>query len=163
LQLGAQLGAQLGSQLGDQWFDRHNETNHSLDVAVAMDARMDEIYAAIYRWTGGQWHTVQAPALYTLPALVAAWQQPPMPLDVKLLAGSALRAFGPRLLLPPWPALQRVEQETQRAVALMNVAQQLWRLGHAQDAAHALPLYLRDKVAQTTTEREAARAAKAAL
>jgi len=31
------------------------------------------------------------------------------------------------------------------------------------DAAHALPVYLRDKVAQTTVEREAIRLAKEAL
>ena len=57
------------------------------DVAVAMDARMDEAYAAHYRWQGRRWHVVQAPALLTLPALNAAWSALP-PRGVA--AGSAL-------------------------------------------------------------------------
>jgi tRNA threonylcarbamoyladenosine biosynthesis protein TsaB len=44
----------------------------------------------------------------------------------------------------------------------MRVAQQAWRDGAAVDAADALPLYLRDKVALTTAEREAERRAKGA-
>ncbi len=127
--------------------------NQALDVAVAMDARMDEAYAAVYRWQAGVWHTLQSPLLYTLPALVDAWR----PLDVQLVAGSALAAFGERLVLP---ASQRLPDQKNRAQALLTVAQQLWRSGAATSAEHALPLYLRDKVAQTTLEREAARAAK---
>jgi tRNA threonylcarbamoyladenosine biosynthesis protein TsaB len=49
-----------------------------------------------------------------------------------------------------------------RAAALANLARQAWLQGQAVDAALALPLYLRDKVALTTAEREAAAAAKAA-
>ncbi len=36
---------------------------------------------------------------------------------------------------------------------------QAWSTGEAVDAADALPLYLRDKVALTTLERQAVRAA----
>ena len=43
---------------------------------------------------------------------------------------------------------------------MLPLAQALWQRGGAVDAALALPLYLRDKVAQTTLERDAARAAK---
>lgn len=46
-----------------------------------------------------------------------------------------------------------------RAAALIELAQRAWLAGRGQDAAQALPLYIRDKVAQTTAEREAARAA----
>ena len=49
------------------------------------------------------------------------------------------------------------------ATALLRLAPALLRAGHAVAAADALPLYIRDKVAQTTQEREAAREAKAAL
>ena len=137
-----------------------SQTNDLLDVAVAMDARMDEIYAAVYRWQAGAWLTLQAPQLYTLPALQSTWQA----LRADAVAGSALVAFGPRLVLP---MVRHVAEQNDRALALLNVAQQGWRSGAAHPAAHALPLYLRDKVAQTTLEREAAReatrAAKAAL
>ena len=137
-----------------------SQTNDLLDVAVAMDARMDEIYAAVYRWQAGAWLTLQAPQLYTLPALQSTWQA----LRADAVAGSALVAFGPRLVLP---MVRHVAEQNDRALALLNVAQQGWRSGAAHPAADALPLYLRDKVAQTTLEREAAReatrAAKAAL
>lgn len=131
--------------------------NARLDVAVAMDARMDEAYAARYRWlpTEGRWLVLAEPALYTLPALAQAWAGLPQ----QLLAGSALAAFGERLGLPaPWPRLPR---EADRAGALLRLALQAAVQGPGIDAAAALPLYLRDKVALTTQEREAARAAAA--
>jgi tRNA threonylcarbamoyladenosine biosynthesis protein TsaB len=126
-----------------------------LDVAVAMDARMDEVYAARYRWQGGHWQVLQAPALVTLPALAQAWQG----VAVQLLAGSALLAFGDRLALPKAP---RVEQEADRAAALLRLAVAAARAGQGIAAEQALPLYLRDKVAQTTQERDDTQRAKAA-
>jgi tRNA threonylcarbamoyladenosine biosynthesis protein TsaB len=56
----------------------------------------------------------------------------------------------------------RWEQERDRAAALLRLALQAAAGGAGVDAAAALPLYLRDKVALTTSEREAARAASAA-
>jgi tRNA threonylcarbamoyladenosine biosynthesis protein TsaB len=124
-----------------------------LDIAVCMDARMDEVYAGHYRWEGERWLARTAPALYSLPALAAlGWQ-------AQLLCGSALTAFGERL---PWAdaASLRLASERDRAGAMLRVAAQQWRLGRALDAAQALPLYLRDKVASTTAERAAAKALK---
>lgn len=123
------------------------------EVGVAMDARMDEVYAGRYRRQGGRWQVRAAPALYTLPALAAAWADMPPP----LVAGSALAAFGARLALPA--AAGRKAQEGDRAAALLRLAAQAFAAGEAVDAAAALPLYLRDKVALTTEERAAARAA----
>ena len=131
------------------------------DVAVAMDARMDEAYAARYRWQGswqgswqgGRWQVLQAPALYTLPALILAWSAASAP---ALVAGSALAAFGPRLALPAgW---QRIEQELDRPAALLRLAHRAAQSGAGVDPADALPLYLRDKVALTTAERAAVKA-----
>lgn len=127
-----------------------------LDVWVAMDARMDEVYAARYRFAVGAWSVVDAPMLTTPEALNARWQaQPP-----QLVAGSALGAFGARLALG---AAMLAPEARPRAAAMLPLARALWAQGGAVDAAHALPLYLRDKVAQTTLEREALRAAKEAL
>jgi tRNA threonylcarbamoyladenosine biosynthesis protein TsaB len=42
-----------------------------------------------------------------------------------------------------------------RATGMLALARALWSAGGAVDPALALPLYLRDKVAQTTAEREA--------
>jgi tRNA threonylcarbamoyladenosine biosynthesis protein TsaB len=124
------------------------------DVAVLMDARMNEVYGGRYRWAAGRWQTRVAPALYTLPAAAALWSERP-----DAVAGSALAAFGERLGLPP--GLLRVAQETARPAALLRLAQAAFTDGAGIDAALALPLYLRDKVALTIQEREAARAASA--
>src|SRR5688572_19897038 len=59
---------------------------------VAMDARMDQVYAAAYRWQGGRWQVLAAPALYDLDALHARWQEA----APSTIAGSALVAFGDR-------------------------------------------------------------------
>lgn len=122
---------------------------------VAMDARMDEIYAGAYRWQAGRWSVTSAPALYTVEALNALWQAAPP----ACVAGSALDAFGDRLAIG---AAQAVRRERSRAAALVEVAAQLLGQGRTVDAEHALPVYLRDKVALTTQEREAVRLAKEA-
>lgn len=125
----------------------------AVDVVVLMDARMDEIYGGRYAWQDGCWTTLHAPALFSLAALPGLWSNGPPP----LFAGSALVAFGSRLALPEGCA--RCESEQGRAAALMRLAVSAFAAGRAVDAADALPLYLRDKVALTTREREAARSA----
>jgi tRNA threonylcarbamoyladenosine biosynthesis protein TsaB len=123
------------------------------DLWVAMDARMEEAYAAAYRWNAGRWQVMQAPALYTLAALNSAWQAA----APACVAGSALPAFGDRL--SPGSA-QTVPQARSRAEALGRLAVQLWAQGSTVDADHAIPVYLRDKVALTTVEREAVKLQK---
>ena len=128
----------------------------AFEVGVAMDARMDEVYAGRYRWQGGHWQVLQAPALCSLPALAEAWAGA----TSQAVAGSALAAFGPRLALPAGGV--RVETERDRAGALLRLAVQAAQDGQGVDAAEALPLYLRDKVALTSAEREAVRSAATA-
>lgn len=123
------------------------------DWWVAMDARMDEVYAAAYHHDGRSgWQQRVAPRLWTLPALVEAWAAAP-PARV---AGNALAAFADRLPAPgarAWPTC------ADRAAALLQLAGQAWQRGDRLAADQALPLYLRDKVAQTTAERLALREA----
>jgi len=121
------------------------------EIWVAMDARMDEVYAAAYAWRNARWQVLAAPALYELEALQARWREQGAP---RCVAGSALAAFGERLATGD--AIQ-VPKPRDRGGALLRVAQVLWHDGAAADAAQALPLYLRDKVALTTAEREAKR------
>jgi tRNA threonylcarbamoyladenosine biosynthesis protein TsaB len=120
---------------------------------VAMDARMSEIYAAPYAWVSGTWQALQSPALYTPAALAAAWAaQPPA-----AVAGSALLEFEAALA----PVLQGVPgfaRPVSRAQALAALARAAWARGERLDAAEALPLYVRDKVALTTAERQKAAA-----
>ncbi|WP_164962653.1 tRNA (adenosine(37)-N6)-threonylcarbamoyltransferase complex dimerization subunit type 1 TsaB [Rubrivivax sp. JA1026] len=123
------------------------------EVDVAMDARMDEVYAARWRWADGRWHELVAPALYTLEAFAAMAAG-----SGGVVAGSAIAAFGERLGLAPGRAVVAAEHD--RPAALLRLARAAWAAGEGVDAALALPLYLRDKVALTTREREAVRAAK---
>ena len=124
-------------------------------IWAVMDARMSEVYAAQYAFTGGAWAVLDAPMLTTPVALAERWRETPP----ELIAGNALGVFAGE-----WSTADaRLAPEAlPRARAMLPLAQTLWRAGAAVDPALALPLYLRDKIAQTTTEREAARAAKLA-
>ena len=130
--------------------------DEDVELWVAMDARMDEVYAAPYRRCrgeqGGRWQTLVEPALYTLPALAARWQAVPP----AAVAGSAVTAFAERL---PMAGLRCWPEAIDRAGALLRLARAAWDEGATLDAQDALPLYLRDKVALTTAERLAAKAA----
>jgi tRNA threonylcarbamoyladenosine biosynthesis protein TsaB len=115
------------------------------ELWVAMDARMDELYAAHYRADGERWHVLSAPALYALPALHARWCDAPP----RAVAGNASQAFRERLPLfgaAPLPA-------GDRARALLALARRAHADGAAIDPEQASPVYLRDKVAWTTAER----------
>ncbi|XHS78890.1 tRNA (adenosine(37)-N6)-threonylcarbamoyltransferase complex dimerization subunit type 1 TsaB [Burkholderiaceae bacterium UC74_6] len=125
--------------------DARLQAGGSIDGAiwVAMDARMDEIYAAQYRFEHGRWTVLDAPALYAPAALIAHWGQP------GAVAGSALRVFAQLGDFErSWP------EAASRARALASLAEQAFNEeGALLDAAEAQPLYVRDKVASTTAER----------
>ncbi len=116
---------------------------------VAMDARMGEVYAARYRRSAHGWLTQEEAALWKPEALALHWQGASCP---DALAGTGV-ALCSGLQGPTW------SQSRSRAAALAKLCQDAWRAGHAKDAALAVPLYVRDKVALTTAEREALRVA----
>jgi tRNA threonylcarbamoyladenosine biosynthesis protein TsaB len=122
---------------------------------VLQDARMSEVYAAAYAWVGGAWQQVQAPALWPL----AHWQAQVDVGHITLAAGSALLAYPAHTeaLLARGAALAPAAQPD--GLALGRLAHLAWARGDTLDAALALPLYVRDKVAQTTAERTAERQA----
>lgn len=132
-----------------QQLDAEAPATGPLEVWVAMDARMNQIYVGRYRWDGTRWATLLAPALTDPEPLQALWRDEPP----ALVAGSALGAFA----LDTGTA-RRFPTAVSRARALGELARQAFDAGLAEDAAHALPLYVRDKVALTTAEREAAKA-----
>lgn len=121
---------------------------------VAMDARMNEVYAAEYARRGAGWAVLTAPALYTLPALAERWSVVPP----QCVAGSAVSAFAGHL---PFGTARLVAVERDRAVALAALAADAWARGLGVPPDQAMPLYLRDKVALTTEERARAAAARA--
>ena len=122
------------------------------DIWVAMDARMGEIYAAHAVFDAGLWRLRVPSMLCTPQALAMRWRDEPP----QVVAGSALAAFGDIL---PCGEAQRLPEALPRARAMLPLAAALWAAGGAVDAALALPVYLRDKVAQTTAERAALKAA----
>jgi len=122
---------------------------------AAIDARMEQIYAAAYRFADGRWTTLVAPTLFDVVALAERWREAPP----EAVAGDALSAFAGRL---ESGAARRFPEARADVDALLALALAAWRDGRGVDAAEALPLYVRDKVAQTTRERQAARAAAAA-
>jgi len=130
-------------------------------VWVTIDARMTEIYAAEYEYErdlsdddGGRWRVSVPPMLTDAARLAARWSAEPP----QAVAGDAWLSFGEQLGAAAGTAL-RMAQARASAAALSVLAEQAWRNGEGVDPALALPVYLRDKVAQTTVERDAARAA----
>jgi tRNA threonylcarbamoyladenosine biosynthesis protein TsaB len=123
-------------------------------VVAVLDARMDQLYAARYDFEdGGELGAVQdgdEPLLLAPEALEvpAGWS----------LAGNAFAAYGPRLAT----AAAR-HDVLPTATAMLRLAPALLAAGRTVDAALAWPLYVRDKVAQTTEERAAIKAAAAAI
>lgn len=120
------------------------------DVWAAQDARMNQLYAARYRWQAGHWATLDAPALYD----PAAFGRLVADIDGAVVAGNAVTVHAPALA-PGRLTLRPHAAPTARALLALGAA--AWSRGEAVDAALALPLYVRDKVAQTTAEREALR------
>lgn len=128
----------------------HVPEQGSWRVLALLDARMDELYAAHCEFANGVW-TRHGDDQLLRPEAVQA-------LNCQALAGNAFAAYGERLAvpaeLPRWHALPT-------AIAMLRLAPALLAAGHAVAAEHALPRYIRDKVAQTTQERAAAKIAAA--
>lgn len=126
-----------------------------LNVTVAMDARMDEAYWAVYRGRPGRWTVVEPPQLLGIDALRQRWQDP-LPAGAPVAsvwAGSALSAFADRLG-PPAGSVVAQPHLRDRAAALLRLAEAAAAAGAWVDAAEAQPLYVRDKVALTLRERQ---------
>lgn len=122
---------------------------------VAQDARMGEFYVAAYRWQGAHWQVETEPSLWALGVPRDRWAGGAADENAPLrIAGNALMAHPAAfegLAQSTWP------QAAPRGAALAALARQAWGRGELLDAALALPLYVRDKVAQTTAERLAAK------
>jgi tRNA threonylcarbamoyladenosine biosynthesis protein TsaB len=119
-------------------------------IWATIDARMEQIYAAEYGFADGRWRVLQAPMLTDAAALSALWRRAP----AACVAGDAIAAFGARL--QTGDAVLRPEARV-NAAALVMLAESAWQDGAGLDPAQALPVYIRDKVAETTLEREARR------
>lgn len=136
-------------------------------IVAAIDARMNEVYWAMYEVTGEpQWPLREriAPTLSPAAALAerlaehrAAAGEPDHAVDT--LAGEAFALFAHAL--DALPAAHRLPQVRASAAAIAQLGRQAFARGDAVAPALAAPLYVRDRVAQTIDERQAAKAAAA--
>jgi tRNA threonylcarbamoyladenosine biosynthesis protein TsaB len=139
-------------------------------VLAVMDARMEQVYVAAYEFTPsapsaataanplqGTWRCVQQPELHSPESLhwPADWSQ-----NSFIAAGNAWPVYAGR-----WPAALTAPQmmALPTAAALLRLAPAAWAEGQAVPPEEALPLYIRDKVAQTTDERMQIKAQQTAL
>lgn len=122
-------------------------------VIAALDARMGELYLAAYERRAGSWETVIEPCLCradTAPAVSG---------DNWFGAGSGFAVSpstnsGQALSAHYGKQLAEVDaQAVPQAGAVARLGAGEFARGNAVDAALALPLYLRDKVALKTSER----------
>ena len=127
-------------------------------VITAIDARMGEIYHAAYQRINGEWQTVVAPNL------CQAAQAPSVIGDDWFACGSGFVQAAEQLAQRYSGQILRIDASSiPRASAIAQLAAPILAVGGGLDASLALPLYLRDKVALKTHEREQAKLAAATL
>ena len=125
-------------------------------ITALLDARMDEMYVQRYACNGdtltpvGLCELIQPEQLQSQLLTLEEGQ-------VTLYAGNVFSVYAGRL-----PSGLNTITCMPTATALLRLAPALAASGHCVAADQALPLYVRDKVAQTTVEREAAKLAKLA-
>lgn len=113
-----------------------------VDLVCVLDARMNEVYWAHYRFDGAHWHCVSEPALATLSVALSYAGERQLSL-----------ALGDGVSMPESvPGLNWV-REMPHAEAVLKLAVQDLARGLQVDAARAQPVYLRNKIALTTAER----------
>ncbi len=118
-------------------------------VIVALDARMAEVYHAAYEKRDGEWVTVCEPGLC-------------LPQAAPQVAGSDWFGTGSGFAVHGAALGERYAgqfaasdaQAVPQASAIVVLATSLFAAGQGMDAAQAMPLYLRDKVALKTSERQ---------
>jgi tRNA threonylcarbamoyladenosine biosynthesis protein TsaB len=118
----------------------------ALRVMAAIDARMGQIYWAVYEGAGAE-HTLATPALATpeqMADLVAQWRP-------QVIAGDALRVFP-----SAWEPLDegiRLPAMAVEACMIAQLARTELAAGRSVAARDASPEYVRDQVALTTEQR----------
>ena len=113
---------------------------------VTMDARMDQVYTAAYEWRSA-WQCVQVPSVNSPEDICVPTEWNDLAFTT---AGNAWEAFSTR-----WPKelSDKHMHAMPTAQALLRLAPVAWNQGLVVPPEEALPLYIRDKVAQTTQER----------
>ena len=125
------------------------EASGAAKVIACLDARMGEVYHAAYAKVGGEWQTIIEPGLYKPEAVPAVegidW----------IGAGSGWQTYAEKLGATYLGQLQDVQaQLLPSASAMLSLAQPIFARGEAKPASEAMPIYIRNRVALKTAERE---------
>lgn len=124
------------------------------EVLAVLDARMGEVYWAQYRFLDGGWSEVVAPAL-SAPQDVA-----PLAADRLQACGNGFAEYADAFADKPF-AQAALPDIVPHARELALLARAALAAGQGVPAAQAQPIYLRNKVAYTSAERQAINQAKA--
>jgi tRNA threonylcarbamoyladenosine biosynthesis protein TsaB len=148
---GATQGLAFGANLpvaGICTLEALAEASGKSRVIAALDARMGEIYHAAYEKQGSAWIAVSEPCLCKPEAA------PSVPGENWFGVGSGFATHGVSLQARYAGQLLGIDGNVvPQAAAIAALGAVQFALGHGLDAAEALPLYLRDKVALKTSER----------
>lgn len=132
--------------LAQACFEKHQTVR---DVLAVLDARMGEVYRARYRWSDG-WQTVLEPALASPADLLGEIAPAP---DQLAVCGNAAVVYPDAMRSLLDFATTRLDAVPHaKQVAVLGQKMFLQQRSVAPDQAQ--PLYLRNKVAQTTAERQ---------
>jgi tRNA threonylcarbamoyladenosine biosynthesis protein TsaB len=124
-----------------------------LRITALLDARMDEMYVQGFAFSSGRCEALGECELVRPENLVPD-------AATGLLAGNVFAVYAERL--PAGLAAFARAEALPTAAAMLRLAPQLAAAGLCVSADLALPLYVRDKVALTTEERDQVKAAKLA-
>ena len=122
-------------------------------VLAVIDARMGQYYAGAWAWQQSRWQCEMAPALLNPEELAFPTHWGTDGTNA-LVAGLGMDAVSDLLSRRDPPPFE-VVAAAPTGRALLRLSTQAWASGAAVAAEMAMPIYLRDKVAQTTAEREA--------
>ena len=117
-------------------------------VIACLDARMGEVYHAVYRRSGEKWIEMHAPALYKPDGV------PRVDGGDWFGCGSGFRVHGAALAQCYRGSMSRIDADAvPKAAAMLRLALPVFAAGQGLDAAAAAPLYVRDKIALKSSER----------
>ena len=117
-------------------------------VVCCLDARMGEVYHAAYVKAGSGWNAAQAPGLY------APGEAPLPPAGSWTGCGNGFSAYSAVLNGRYAGRLSDIMPDiVPHARHIAHLAARAFEAGKAVAAEHALPVYIRDKVALKTHER----------
>jgi tRNA threonylcarbamoyladenosine biosynthesis protein TsaB len=117
-------------------------------VVCCVDARMNEVYHAAYSRLDGSWRTVHEPTVCAPEAI------PELPGDGWVACGNGFAAYRDTLTARYAGKLMSIDTERYpRARDIAALAVPHFESGRAMSAEHAVPVYIRDKVALRIDER----------